>query len=208
MLPRKPDWLFPGLLALATATGCASHKAYVLARRDPQYSPNPTNRIALVNHLKPRPEEEALRAILTAELKQLNFHLVPQEQADYTLTYWIENNWELRKVPEQTYDPSFGPPFTTAPIGPLPPGATVFYQDTLHPPHRAMETMVEHAIPVQGIRLQLYSRPSTPAGRPETVWEGYIDAGSKVAPEREPVLLKTLLTFFGKDHAGRTKLVE
>jgi hypothetical protein len=82
------------------------------------------------------------------------------------------------------------------------------YFDPFNPPYRITETMVEDPVAVQGIRLQLFSRPRAPAGRPETAWEGYIDAGFKVSPEREPVLLKTLLTFFGKDYNGRARLVE
>ncbi|PYI82440.1 MAG: hypothetical protein DME26_17655, partial [Verrucomicrobia bacterium] len=174
--------------------------------RDPQYSPNPTSRIALANHLKPRPEEEALCVALTAELKQQGFHLVPQEEADYTLTYWIEDNWYLREIPKRTYDPGVSP--VSTPMQPLPPGAAAIYSDPFNRSYRVTETLVDDSVPVQGIRLQLYYRPSGRTGRPQTVWEGYIDAGFKVSPEREPALLKTLLTFFGKDYTGRARLVE
>ncbi len=193
-------------MALAMTTGCASHKAYVLARRDPQYSSSPTNRIALANHLKPRPQEEALGIALTAELKQQGFRLVPQEEADYTLAYWIEDNWYLRSIPKRTYEPGVSP--ASAPLAPLPRGAAANYPYPLDRPYRVTETEVDDSVPVQGIRLQLYYRPSGRTGRPQTVWEGYIDAGFKVSPGREPALLKTLLTFFGKDHAGRARLVE
>jgi len=197
-------------MAAAMATGCASHKAYVLARRDPQYSPNPTNRIALVNHLKPRPEEQMLCIALTAELKQQGFHLVPQEEADYTLTYWIEDNWRPRKTPVQTYDPfGYDPRFGggSMPTPQFFPGGATIYPIPLNTPPRT-EIMIDDPVSVQGIRLQLYSRASAQGGRPYTAWEGYIDAGFKVRPEREPVLLRTLLTYFGKDYAGRAKFVE
>ncbi len=202
MVRQNLHVLFPLLMALAMTSGCASHKAYVLARRDPQYSPSPTNRIALANHLKPRPQEEALCITLTAELHQQGFHLVPQEEADYTLAYWIEDNWYLREIPVRTYKPGGSP----APLAPLPPGAAAFYSPLYRP--KVTETMVDDSVPVQGIRLQLYYRPSGRTGRPQTVWEGYIEAGFKVSPGREPALLKTLLTFFGKDYAGRSRLVE
>ena len=206
MVRRRLHFLFPLLMVLAMTAGCASHKAYVVARRDPQYSPNPTNRIALANHLKPRPEEEALCVSLTTELKQQGFHLVPQEEADYTLAYWIEDNWYLREIPKRTYDPGVSP--VSTPMQPFPAGPAGIYSDPFNRSYRVTETEVDDSVPVQGIRLQLYYRPTGRTGRPQTVWEGYIDAGFKVSPEREPALLKTLLTFFGKDYAGRTRLVE
>ena len=143
---------------------------------------------------------------MIAELKQQGFRFVSQEEADYTLAYWIEDNWYLRTIPKRTYEPGVSPAST--PLATLPRGAAANYAYPLDRPYRVTETEVDDSVPVQGIRLQLYYRPTGRTARPQTVWEGYIDAGFKVSPGQEPVLLKTLLTFFGKDHAGRARLVE
>jgi len=200
-------------MVLAMTAGCASHKAYVLARRDASFSPTLAARIAMVNQLKPRPEDQELAVALTAELKRQGFHLVPQEEAEYTLSYWIEENWHQRKIPVKTYDPlGRDPNFTSSPLPPssLEYGMAVSGGPVYPSPKdgRVTVILVDDPVAVQGIRLQLYSRESARAGRLQTAWEGYIDAGFKVAPEREPILLRTLLTYFGKDYTGRARLVE
>jgi len=206
--------LFPSLLVIAVVSmGCASHKAYVLARRDGSYSPSPASKIAIVNNLKPRPEDQTLCVALMAELKQQGFRIVSQEEAEFTLSYWIEDNWHERKVPVRTYDsPGYDPRFSPGPMpssqlyaGGTPPGAIAYQSPTAG---RVTETMVDDPVAVQGIRLKLHSRDSARAGRLETAWEGYIDGGFKVVPEREPILLRTLLTYFGKDYTGRARLVK
>jgi hypothetical protein len=213
MRRREYLFLFPWLMVVALAPGCASHKAYVLARRDASFSPTPATRIAMVDHLKPRPEDQELSVALMAELKRQGFHLVPQGEAEYTLSYWIEENWRQRKVLVKTYDPvGLDPGFNSSAI----PRSQLEYGmavsgGTIYPSPRdgrVTETWVDDPVAVQGIRLQLYSRESARAGRLQTAWEGYIDAGFKVSPEREPILLRTLLTYFGKDYAGRARLVE
>lgn len=213
MVWRKLGFLFSLLVVVTISTGCASHTAYVLARRDASYSPNPTNKIAIVNHLHSRPEDQELSVALMAELKKQGFRLVPQEEADYTLSYWIEDNWRERKVPVQRYDPTgYDPRFGSGPISPSQAhyaqavSGGVIYQSQM--PGTVTETLVDDPVAVQGIRLQLYSRASAPGGRPCSAWEGYIAAGFKVTPRREPLLLRTLLTYFGKDYAGRARLVE
>jgi len=61
---------------------------------------------------------------------------------------------------------------------------------------------------VQGIRLRLYPSQGLRAGRFETAWEGYIEAGLKLREDRQPLLLKTLFGYFGRDFSGSAKLAE
>jgi hypothetical protein len=65
-----------------------------------------------------------------------------------------------------------------------------------------------YPIASQGIHLQLYTRDDLRAGRLQRAWEGFIDAGIRATPESEPVLLRTLIPYFGKDHVGKVRLLE
>jgi hypothetical protein len=62
-------------------------------------------------------------------------------------------------------------------------------------------------VPAQGIRLRLYPRANSRAASLQPAWDGYIDGGPKVSAERQPILLKTLLSYFGRDFTGSAPLL-
>jgi hypothetical protein len=42
----------------------------------------------------------------------------------------------------------------------------------------------------------------------ETAWSGCIEAGGTVSPDREPLLIQKLLSYFGQDYHGTVNLDE
>ena len=58
----------------------------------------------------------------------------------------------------------------------------------------------------KGIRLCLYPNQGSVSERLNPVWEGYIELGLSTSPERESVMIKTLLAHFGQDFKGRVQL--
>jgi hypothetical protein len=190
-------------------TGCVSKQAYVIARLDPQYSPTSSSRIALVHQNQPRPEDQDLGRALVAELERQGFQIVPQEAADYTLACWIENDWRTRKTIVQTSEPGLGlrgetlthmPPAAYSSPG----GSFTHYHATPYQTTR----VVDEQVPAQGIRLRLYPRANSRAASLQPAWDGYIDGGPKVSAERQPILLKTLLSYFGRDFTGPAPLLD
>lgn len=206
-MKSKSSCLFPLLLFVVWwSTGCASKQAYVIARLDPQYSPTSSNKLALARQNQPRSEEQELSRALVAELERQGFQIVPQAEADYTLACWIENDWRTQKTIVRTVEPGLvlrgGVP-TQMPLAPGSP--TQFYHHQLH--HHQVARVVDEQVPAQGIRLRLYPRESPQAGRFQPAWDGYIDGGSKISLKRQPILLKTLLGYFGRDFNGRATLL-
>ena len=191
--------LFAACVALALA-GCASPSAQVIARCGPHPMPAGAKKIALLKQGHPSPEDEALERAVAAELETRGFQIVPQPQAELTLACRAEENCHryLRVVQE-------GPPFQSPPHVPMIPGAgyVVMEQRPLFPSPRRY---VEDAVDVRGIRLQVYPTQQLLAGRFETAWEGYIEAGFKLRPEQQRTLIRTLLDQFGRDFTGKVKL--
>ena len=77
------------------------------------------------------------------------------------------------------------------------------------PGETSMQTAIvetEYIHPDQGIRLYLYVNPKTHPGGLQIAWQGCIEAGETVSPDREPLLIKTLLGYFGQDYTGRIEL--
>ena len=195
-------------------TGCASRKAYVIARLDPQFSTASFNKISLAQQNQPLPDEQELGRALIAELERLGLQIVPQDAAEYTLACGIENNWRTRKIivhAVEAIEPGLvrsGGIITPMPYSPIYVSPGGWHGPYYHTAPFQMTRVVDEQIPAQGIRLRMYSRHSINAGRFQAVWDGYIDGGSKVTRRRQPILLKTLLGYFGKDYSGRVALLD
>ncbi len=201
--------LFPLVILVALMlTGCASKSAYVIARRDSQYTHASTDKIALANQNQAGPEEQELARALVAELERQGFRIVPQNDADYTLTVTIEDDWRTRKTIVRNVEPALGlgvPGPQTASGMPVAETPGIYHRHNT-PYQYQTARVVDEQVPAQGIRLRLYSRASIRAGRLQTAWDGYIDGGPRVSPEQQPVLLRTLLAQFGRDFSGRVPL--
>jgi hypothetical protein len=184
-------------LAVVILAGCATNRPVIATSRDAHFSPARTDKIALTLRTWPAADVE-LGRILTAELERAGFHLVPLAEADYVLTYVVEDVNEVAyrpteplflSLPPQTDRERFRNENYPRPYPqPLPPTKVVFVK--------------------KKIRLDLATNPKTGAGGPQTVWTGRIDAGEKVSLTRTPQLIEALLGYFGKDYSGRTELVK
>ncbi len=198
------------LLALAALfTGCASttpQGILVTAQRDPAFSPTRTDRICLTQQLNSRPEDAALARALTAELTRENFNIVTNTDADYTLACVIEDDSTSVSVPRAIHPYSNAPTSTVTPnvpgIDPLSPEER---ENGGQPGLQTEIVQVEYVHPDQGIRLYLYANPKKHPGL-QIAWQGCIEAGQTVSPGREPLLIKTLLGYFGQDYTGRVAL--
>ena len=195
--------------AILLTPGCSSRSAYVVARHDVRYPLSLTNKIAIAEHAHPRPEEQSLRTVLMAELRERGFNVVPSTEAEYTLTYWIDVSWRRGKIVvsnrEGTWsDPYSGPRGYSAPYAPPPfgPRAGSYYT-----PVPSVPEVVDVPWETQGIRLKVFPQESMRAGNLQTAWDGYIEGGDEVSEKREPVLVRTLLSYFGTEFIGRAKLV-
>lgn len=202
-----------GICALTLAVaGCSSRTAYVIARQNAQYQLCTTNRIVLSDPAQSRTEDQTLRKALLAVLHQRGFNVVTSDESEFTLTCWVDESWDrARKVISsgEGYwaDTGFGSGYNSAPLprpGIEPAGAIYIYPER----DTAIQRVVEVPYSVKGIRLRLFRHDSEHPGRPETAWEGYIEGGDRVSEEREPILLRTLLNYFGKDFIGRAKLIQ
>ena len=93
---------------LIFSAGCASHSAMIIAQRHTPDFLGTTNKICLASQNQPRPEEQVLRPVLTAELEREGFEIVNSSNAEYTLVYWQDNSWNSMPSPNQpasTYYP-------------------------------------------------------------------------------------------------------
>lgn len=151
-----------------------------------------------------------LREVLLAELKQSGFHLVEPEQADFTLVYWIDEAWKpgTRVVSSRAGtwpDPSLESGHALMPMSLpyfAPAGFAVYDQPG------GIQRVVDAPIATKGIRLKVFPQDSMHSGRLVTAWDGYIEMGSQIHEDREPVLLRTLLNYFGIEFTGRAQLIE
>jgi len=197
------------LLLAAFLTGCAStvpNGILITAQRDPAFSPARTNTICMSILNNPSRENTDLGAALMAELVSEHFNIVTNSDADYTLAYLIEDDSTSEIVPRATHpyiNPNMAPPpglhGTLVPL--------TFENE--QPGEPSMQTTIEPAEyvhPDKGIRLYLYTNPKTHAGGLQIAWQGCIEAGETVSPDREPLLIKTLLGYFGQDYTGRIEL--
>jgi hypothetical protein len=201
LLEIKP-WLFLALLL----AGCAGRTTSVTAWANPKYSVTAPQRLALSPHTKPSPAETTLRMHLIAELERRGFELVAPTNADYTLTFWLEDSWKPGKRVEYYYHGQWTtiyPMTTRQPIA-IGPWGDVYESE----PAFIRKRVVDFPFPIQGIRLKLFPGATRhPEAHPlDLVWEGFIEGGTKVSAQREPQLLRTLLDHFGKDFNGVIRL--
>jgi len=190
---------------IAVVTGCASSTAYVIARGDTRFHLNATDRIALATHPKPSKSTLTLQQTLVTALQEKGIEIVSPAEAEFTLTYWLDDSWKPGKKviysqggwQRDFYPVSAGGTFA-GPYG----GIFGYSAEPILP------KVVDSPFYVQGIRLKLYPKTGQGAGQFETAWEGYIEGGDRVSAKRGPVLLRTLLQYFGQDFVGRAELVE
>lgn len=189
-------WL-PMTLAVLAA-GCATKSPMVATWRNPQFSPTLADKIALTERPNPSAQDAALGRLLVTELQSEGFALTSPDQADYLITYVLDELNEEQKVVNHSYpNPtmSFGPPtpqtaaqareMSFQPVQPQPPDRITTYTFTS-----------------KSILLYLYTNPKTHAGKFQMVWQGNISVNQSVPASREPALLQTLLRYFGKDQNG------
>lgn len=193
-------------------TGCASRTAYVIARRDTQFNLSRTNKISLAGHPHPRESELALQSALVSALQERGITLVPSDQSEFTLTYWLDDSWKPGKKVQYYYHGTWWDSYPTA-ASALITSPDLLYID-LHggmyreEPRIVSQRVVDSPYYIQGIRLKLYPKNSAGAVQFQAAWEGYIEGGTRVYQKRQPVLLRTLLNYYGKDFNGRAPLIE
>ena len=86
-----------GIALVVLFAGCASGTARVIAHREARFNLSPTNRICLAEHAQPRESEVTLQQALRVAVHERGIELVPSDQAEFTLTYWIEDSWKPGK---------------------------------------------------------------------------------------------------------------
>lgn len=193
-------WLFLAVLF----TGCASRTAYVITRRDAKYDLTANSKICLAPHAQPRDSELTLQRDLLIALPDHGITLVPHDQADFTLTYWLDDSWETGKKVVYYQNGAWSDFYPTAnPMAYHAPGTVVYQENSF-----LGQRVVDSPHYVQGIRLKLYPRNSTGGVEFKSAWEGYIKGGARVSEKRQPMLLQTLLHYFGQDFNGRAPLIE
>ena len=189
------------LVSVVVLTGCSSPTAYVIARRDARFNLSNASKITLAEHTHPRQSVELLKRDLVAALSERGITLVPLEQAEFTLTYWLDDSWKPGKKFEYEGNPKMIYPRAIVVLPPRGFGgpSTVIYNESVI----AAPRVVDWPFYVQGIRLKVYPRTGDPASRLQAVWEGYIEGGDHVSKKCEPVLLRTLLNYYGQDFNGK-----
>jgi hypothetical protein len=203
--PMKTHRLLPTFLALLL-TGCASNHPMMGARCGTGFSPTRTDKIALTLRPNPSTKDAELGRVLTAELKREGFNLVPQAEADYTLSYAVEDDSTETYVPQRDFvvaTPRQTAQELAASATPPPPGFS------RPPPGFTPASFIGPTVVVyhnKGIRLYLYTNPKTHPGGLEMAWSGCIEAGDRVSAKREPLLIEALLTHFGQDYIGSVNL--
>jgi hypothetical protein len=185
------------IVMLILSAGCATKLPMVSAVSYSQFTPVPTNAIALSTKANPNPEDEELNRVLIAELNRQGFNLVPYEKADYILTYAIEDEWMEDR--EQSII-----------ARPMPPAQTTAQMDwgtgTQTPGISPVSVTTTFTSQSKGIRLIVYTNPKRHPGGLEIVWQGCIDSTQTLSSENETALIRTLLGYFGQNHEGRVAL--
>lgn len=198
---EKYSPFLPLLVLTIFLTGCASNHTSIGAWRGDHFHPARSDKIAVVPQSRSNNEDARLGRVLTAELQREGFNLAPPAEADYLLAYVVEDGWTENDLPTHPFQVP-QPEVVTPVIGPNG-GAVVVATPAPAEPQSAPTPAPYHS---KGIRLFLYTNPKTHAGDFETAWEGGIDAGRKISPEHEPLLVQTLLSYFGQNHVGPVKL--
>lgn len=186
------------LMVAMLAAGCATKRPLVNAWRNPQFTPTPTNTIALTIRSHPDPENVLLGRMVVDELKRQGLAVVPEERAKYLLAYILndiseEKNW-VNRHPAPINSPA---PQTTGEI------YEPRYQS--NPPMEVVSTPVYHATEIQ---LYLYTNPRKDSRGMQLIWQGTITFSGDPPPDRELALVKKLMEYFGKNHSGRVDLAQ
>ena len=199
------------IVSVCMLTGCTS-RAYVIARQNAQYQLSTADKITIAEHAHPGPEEQSLRKALLSELRQKGFNVVSSSEADYALSYWIDVSWKRGKVVVPSHDTTLAQPVMVPGVpgggssaNRVPPRLTPVgtYPDS----PLGIQHVAEVPWEIKGIRLKVFPQANMRAGNLQTAWDGYIEVGKEVSEAREPVLVSTLLNYFGTDFTGKAKLV-
>jgi hypothetical protein len=194
-------------LVVVFASGCVSHRRNFNVVAHTKLSvPLSTNQPLTLTATADSSESELqLRANLRAELERRGFKFVPTAQADFTVACWLEDSWKSGKR-VQYYNHMTGKWVADEPMLGYPIGNAFDYP----PDYPTRKRVVSEPIYYQGIRVKVYptARQSSGLNPLEAVWDGYIEGGAKVRPGHQPILLRTLLEYFGKNFAGLAPRVE
>jgi hypothetical protein len=191
-------WLvwFPALAICALiSAGCTSVKPMVNTWGNSTFSPTPTNSIALKIITNARPEEAETGRLLAAELKREGFVVVPDEQADYLLSYVVSGNLEQHVLSNTLSEQSPAQETRQTVNGP----ATLYVYSGVEKSYQ---------IQVRDIRLFLYSNPATNPHGLQLAWQGTITIGKDNSVKGVQALLRTLLQYFGKIENGKVDLAK
>ena len=190
--------LIPTLVILLA--GCATHHPMVSTWPESQFSPTRADKIALTLRPQASPEDAELGRLLVDELNREGFHLVPIEKADYLMACGFtdelvedQGHWVTTTTPA-------APPQTTAQIFTQPQPMLI---NGSTPASGVRQPVVFRS---RGIWLFLYTNPKTNPGGLRIAWQGYITTGQIVTGERETLLLRTLLGYFGQEQHGPVNL--
>ncbi len=188
--------LVPTLAFLSA--GCATQVTSVHTWRNPDFSPTAADTIALTEHPNPSAQDQALQQLLTTTLQQDGFKMTSPAQADYLLAFVLdEATQQQQQIVYRHDDQPVGAPFTPQRDSQV--GMMSSYSAQV-PDH-----VVTFRCTTKFIRLYLYTNPKTHAGNFQLAWQGNIDVNQSVPTGSEPVLLKTLLRYFGKNQNGPVK---
>jgi len=129
------------------------------------------------------------------ELKREGFNLVPMEKADYLIAGTLTDELVTDQQHRITTTVPAPPPQTTGQIMTLPSSS-------------ASETSISRPVIFRnrGIRLFLYTNPKTNPSGLQIAWQGYIATGQPATAERETLLIRTLLGYFGQEQHGPVNL--
>ena len=178
-------------------TGCATQRPEVGAWRNPQFSPSRTDKLALTDRPNPSPHDATLGRLLVAELQRGGYALVPPDQADYLLTYVVADNVDFDYSQAHVSVMSGPSPSSRGNFSPLG-GAGPSVPATAY-----VSPVMYHT---RDLRLYLYTNPKTHAGNLQLAWQGNIAADLSESPDRDTVLIRTLLGYLGKEYSGRADL--
>ena len=189
------------------STGCASTPKSVLitAQRDPHFSLSRSNAISMALHPNPSREDALLGAALMTELSNEHFNITTNADADYVLSYLIEDDSTVVVSRHEEVQPVFAPPpQNNAQVsGAFFMGGRPYNQGDIYRTQTASTPLV---FTDKGIRLYLFTNPKKQPQSFQFAWQGYIGGGTSITAERIPFLVRTLLVYFGEDYSGKIDL--
>lgn len=199
----KYSFRFVAILGFtALLVGCASRSALLVARRDSAEAPTSMTGIALVNHPKPRPEDDRLERVLIETLQREGITPKPASEAEFVMACWIDDSWDEVVPATQT---SYQRSVTHVTVGNASDSSEGRLADEYA--RRASEQRAQPAryLSVKGIKLRVYSNRATGAARVAPVWEGYVEVGSIESSAHLAEAVRSLLAHFGQDFTGRVR---